>query len=604
MRATWVVLSLLSIAFEPAPLPPAAEWHGASERLAAAVGDRLATPAEQSGLLDSPDYDTTVRWLRQLDAARSDVELRSLGKSGEGRDVLMVIASRDRDRSPEALRRSGKPVVLIQAGIHSGEIDGKDAGMMLLRDMTVRGTAAGLLDRVHVLFVPILNVDGHERRSAWNRINQRGPVVQGWRTTARNLNLNRDYAKADASEMQHLLKAITTWQPDLYIDVHVTDGADYGYDVTYGWNERGAWSPSIAEWLDTALRPAVDRALTDAGHVPGPLILTLDSDDPLKGIYGWTAGVRFSNGYGDARHLPTILVENHSLKSFRQRVLGTRVFLEAVLETVARDVASLREAIAHDRARAPAEVVTAWKEELVPSKTPLPFLGIDWRREPSAVSGAERIVYTGEPRTFEMPVLESPGPAATVRRPAAYWIPAPWSDVIGRLAVHGIRMETAASPRTVALEMYRIDDPKLSVSAYEGRVTVDGTPRVERRVETLPVGSVRVPTDQPLGTLAMLLLEPSSPDSFLRWGFFLEILQRTEYFEPYAMEPLAERMMRDDPGLRADFERRIAEDPEFANSPDARLRWWYERTPYHDDRYRLYPVGRELPPSADDSASR
>jgi len=592
------LISLGLVGFEPAPLPPVPEWSGASEALAVAPEDPLATPVERSGFRDTPSYDVTVQWLRQLDVARPEIEMRSLGKSGEGRDLWMVVASRERDKSPESLQRSGKPIVLVQAGIHAGEIDGKDAGLMMLRDMTVRGTAARLLEEVHLLLIPIFNVDGHERSSPWNRMNQRGPSTPGWRTTARNLNLNRDYAKADAPEMRHLLQAIERWRPDLYVDVHVTDGADYRYDVTYGWNDREAWSPAIAGWLDAVLRPAVDGALERLGHAPGPLVLTVDPQDPSRGMYGWTAGPRYSNGYGDARHLPTVLVENHSLKPFRQRVLGTRVLLEAVLGVVAREHGSLRAAISQDRARREPEIVTAWNDQPAANPTTIPFDGIAWRHEDSPVSGGKRLVYTGEPASLDMPILEPSGPAASVRRPPAYWIPGQWDEIIDRLALHGIRMDRLTGPRAVQMDMYRIDNPDLSDNAYEGRVTVQGAPRVERRTEILPAGSARVPTDQPLGTLAMLLLEPSSPDSFFRWGFFLEILQRTEYFEPYVMEALGARMLADDAALRAAFEKRLAADSAFAADPDARLRWLYDRSPYHDDRFRLYPVGREIPAAA------
>jgi hypothetical protein len=519
----------------------------------------------------------------------------SLGKSGDGRDLWLVVASREASKSPEALLLSGKPILFAQAGIHAGEIDGKDAGMMLLRDMTVVGTAKGLLDRCHFLFLPIFNVDGHERSSPWNRMNQRGPEEQGWRTTARNLNLNRDYAKADSPEMRHLLAALTRWQPDLYLDIHVTDGADYLYDITYGWNGRHAWSPAISEWLDAVYRPFVDAALSDAGHVPGPLVQVVDDLDPSKGMVDWTAGPRFSNGYGHARHLPTVLVENHSLKPFGQRVLGTRVLLATTLAALAEDGASLRAAIAKDRASRPEEVAVDWKA--APGPPPkIPFEGIGWNIEESPVSGAKRIVYTGKPRQFEMPVVAYNAPATTVRRPKAYWVPASWTEILDRLAAHGIRMERIDAPRTIELEMLRIPDARTADGAYEGRVRVTGTPVAERRRETLPPGSARIPTDQPLGTLAMLLLEPASPDSFYQSGFFLETLQRTEYFEAYVMEAVGERMIAEDAALRAEFEKRLAEDAAFAADARARLRWLYERSPYLDDRYRLYPVGREVPP--------
>src|SRR4030095_14454851 len=190
----------------------------------------------------------------------------SIGESAEGRQIWMVIASRDGAATPEALRARGLPVMLAQAGIHSGEIDGKDAGMMFLRDLTVGGSKSALLQQASFLFIPILSVDAHERASPYGRINQRGPAESGWRSNPRNLNRNRDYTKLDTPEMRALVHALDVWKPDLYFDIHVTDGIDYQYDITYGWNGKQAWSPPIARSLDARPAPARPPAPQGRGH--------------------------------------------------------------------------------------------------------------------------------------------------------------------------------------------------------------------------------------------------------------------------------------------------------------------------------------------------
>lgn len=575
-------------------LPPELPWSGASLELALPADHEWATPFERGGLVDSPDYDETVVWLERLAAATPKVRLVSLGKSPEGRDVWMAVVSAEGAATPEALELRGKPTILAQAGIHSGEIDGKDAGMMLLRDMTVLGHRSGLLDRANLLFVPILSVDAHERRTPYGRVNQRGPVHTGWRTTSRNLNLNRDYAKLDVLEMRHLVEALEAWDPDLYLDLHVTDGADYRYDVTFGWNHPpAAWSPAIGAWLDETYRPAVSGALREAGHVPGNLVFTADPYDWKKGIYRFTAGPRFSNGYGDARHLPTVLVENHSLKPFRQRVLGTYVLLAESLRLLGARGGELAAAIEADRDRRPATVPLTWQMAEGREPPTEEFLGVEQRVEPSEVSGGLRVIWTGEPVTAEVPILEATEPGIAVARPAAYWVPPAYRDVIERLEVHGIEVERIDEAREVEVERYRLTGAEVAEEPYEGRVRATATPVVERRRQAFPPGSVRVSTDQPLGDLAVLLLEPAGPDSFFRWGFFHEVLSRTEYVEGYVMEPLAERMLAEDPVLRREFLARLAEDPAFRADARARLQWFYEKTPYYDERYLLYPVARE-----------
>src|SRR5262245_26085660 len=252
-------------------LPPVVSWTGASEALIAKADNPWITPSEKTGLTETPDYDETVAYLKRLDQASPLISLQEFGRTAQGRALYVVIAAKNRAFSPEAARRRGRPTLLAQAGIHSGEIDGKDAGLMLLRDIAFRGKAS-LLDRANLLLVPIFNADGHERSSEWNRPNQRGPVRQGWRTTAQNLNLNRDYMKADAPEMQAMLRLIHQWRPALYLDVHVSDGIDHQYDITFCFNGEGGdftWSPQISRWLTQAYRPAIESALQAAGHVPG-----------------------------------------------------------------------------------------------------------------------------------------------------------------------------------------------------------------------------------------------------------------------------------------------------------------------------------------------
>ena len=570
-------------------LPPIMAWHGSSESLIVKPEAKWATPFEQNGLKTSPSYDETFAWLDQLIAQSDMLKKVSIGKSPQGRDIWMIIASKEGAEDPSSLSDNGKPTLLVQTGIHSGEIDGKDAGMMLLRDM-VFNDKAKLLDNANLLFVPIFSVDGHERSTEYNRVNQRGPVNMGWRTTAQNLNLNRDYAKADTPEMQHMLRAINIWQPDLYIDVHVTDGIDYQYDVTFGYNLTQGQSPSIFNWLENSYRPTIESALSEQGHIPGPLVFAIDNTDITKGMSLWNASPRFSNGYGDARHLPTILIENHSLKPFKQRVLGTYVMLESSLKAIADDSTKLISAIQQDKYRYSPRVTLSWQQEQ--QAQGWDFKGIGYTLEQSAISGNEIVRWNGEPKLYSnLPVIGGTKADVIVNRPTAYYIPAQWQEVIERLNVHGVRMTTLTKPQQQTLQQYQFSEPKFAAKDYEGRQRVNATVQNESINITLPAGTVRIETRQPLGDLAILLLEPQSPDSLFQWGFFNPIFTRTEYIENYAVEPLAAQMLKDDPALQAEFNEAL-KDPEFAANPKARLRWFYERSPYYDNQYLKYPVLR------------
>ncbi|MDO1558790.1 M14 family metallopeptidase [Brevundimonas sp. 2R-24] len=584
----------------PAPwdqafLPPALEWNGASRSLLRPASDPWATAFEQDPQRDfSPDYAATRAWFDRLNEASDLIRIEEFGVSPEGRAIYAVIASKD-----GAQLDPNKPLLLAQAGIHPGEIDGKDAGMMLLRDIAFYGRD-DLLDRVNLILIPILSVDGHERASAYSRPNQRGPRIQGWRNTATNQNMNRDFMKLDQPETQALMRLLNRHRPDLYIDIHVTDGIDYQYDVTYGWNgEEGAYSrsPATAAWLDAQYRPQLDAALEAQGHIPGQLVFAVDDRNPRAGLSEGGLGERFSNGWGSAAHIPTILIENHSLKPHEQRVLGTYVMLEASLRILAEGAEGLRAAVSADEALRPAEVPANFQSDAEPSLTRT-FKGVLFETYDSPASGRQEVRWLGraDPEAWSMPFYGS-HPTLSLQRPEAYWVPSYRADLIERLRLHGLEMETLTEPRTMSVEMLRLGEPVLADAPFEGHVAItvtEATP--ERRDWTFPAGSVRIPTDQPRGDIAVLLLEPLSSESFFAWGMLPEVLSRVEYIEGYAIAPLAEAMLAADPALKAEFEERLRGDNAFASDPEARLGWFYERTPFYDERFRLYPVGRETAP--------
>ncbi len=571
-------------------LPPIPAWSGASEALVAKPGDPWITPSETTGLTATPNYADTLTFLRKMDAQSKLMRIEQFGTTPQGREMVAVILSKDGAKFQDA-----KPVFLIQAGIHSGEIDGKDAMLMLIRDMLFKGKDS-LLDKVNVVFIPALNADGHERSTPFSRPNQRGPKEMGWRNTAQNLNLNRDFMKAEAPEMQALLGLIAKYDPDFYIDLHVTDGMDYQYDVTYwfdGWDGLYADSPAIGKWLNEVYRPKADAALTAAGHIPGPMIFARDEADLPQGVDFMAFAARFSHAYGDLRRLPTVLVENHSLKPYRQRVLGTYVLLEETLKTLASEAKSLKTAIAADRAARPKSVDANWKTKEA-AVGEMDFLTIASEQTESPAAGGKVSRYLGKPGpTVNIPIYGSE-PSLQLSVPKAYWVPATKADLIAKLKLHGIKMETLAAAKTVEVEITRFDGYK-TAGLSEGRMMYAPT-GLKRTTEmhAFPPGSVRVSTDQPLGALAASLLEPESDDSFFAWGFFAEVLSRVEYMEPYAIAPMAERMLATDPALKAEFEKKLKDEEGFAASPLRRLQFFYERSPFYDQAYLLYPVGREV----------
>jgi len=573
-RSLFFITSLYAAAptsAAPAPqvLPPAAPWNGKSEQLIVPPADRLATPAERSDFRSSPSHAQTLDYLRTLTGTSKLLSLHTFGKSVQGRDLVYVLA-----RKPGAK----KPVVVIQAGIHSGEIDGKDAGLMLLRDIALRGRD-DLLDAVDLVFIPILNVDGHENASDIGRPHQHGPDTKGARTNGQGLDLNRDYARLQSPEIAAVVKLLQTFDPALYIDVHVSDGIDYQYDVTYTFAGWGAYARSraTADWLMTAYHADVDAALTAQGHTPDIYPSWVDEDAPEKGLRISAEGPRYSTGYGDFVGIPTVLVENHAMKPYKRRVLGTYVLLEQSLKTVAREGQGIAAAKARDRAARPAQLMVRWEKETAPLAVKT-FKGYRYDSYLSPASGVRERRWTCEPVDIAMPVF---GVRSTreVALPAAWWIGAEQQGMIAALRRHGIVMEELKAPRTLLLETVQLASGK------------DRTGMLRAQKQwTLPAGSVRVPRDQPFHLLAAALLEPDSDDSFLATGHFDNALPLESQLPRHLLAPMADRMMATDPALRASFAAALAADAALAGDPQARLRWWLARSPYLDRARWTYPV--------------
>ena len=570
-------------------LPPLLPWEGSSTSLLQQQGP-LTTDFEISAGVSSPNYANTMAFVDRLVAANpTQFKSKTIGYSNSKRAIKMLIASEQGFFNAGQMANSTKPTVLIQAGIHAGEIDGKDAMFMLLRDIAT-GKRRDILKKVNILFIPILNVDGHERSSAFNRINQRGPVKMGFRTNANNLNLNRDYTKLDTPEVKSVLQVINDYNPNLYIDVHVTDGADYQYDVTYGYNPVFASeSPAISDALNRYFKPMIDQTLTEQGHVPGPLVFVMDKQEFKSGLAGWVATPRFSNGWGDLKSLPTILVENHSLKPYKQRVLGTYVFIDGAIEALSAHKDKLANAVKKEQEFVPKQLIV--KRGYSEQPDHIAFKGIAYSKSLSPLSNQQEVSYLGKKQDYDkLPIFWQKEVQHTVEVPKSFFIPPVYTDIIEKLALHGVSVNKLSGANTQPLKMAKVAQYSFDKAPFEGRF------RVSASFDYVPATNVdldgwfEVSTQQKAGELAVHLLHPEAPDSFFAWGEFNTIFQRTEYMENYALIPFAEKMLADDPKLAQEFDKKVNQDKDFAKNAEARLNWLYEHSPFYDQAYLKYPV--------------
>ena len=557
----------------------------------------LTTVSERSGFVETGRYEEVVAlcdaFARLYPKA---VRCTTFGTTPEGRPMKALVASTSGALTSEQAQRRGLPVVLIQGGIHAGEIDGKDAGFLALREVLEGRAANGALDRLVWVFVPVFNVDGHERFGAWNRPNQRGPKEMGWRTTAQNYNLNRDYLKADTPEMQAMLQLVQRWDPLVTVDLHATNGAQFEHDISIQVEPVHAGDAGLRT-AGLALRTGVIDDLAKQGSLPLPYYPSfVVQDDPTSGFEDGVPPPRFSHGYFLLRNRIAMLVETHSWKEYPVRVRITRNTVVSVLEHVARDGASwLTTAKQADIAAAslggrqePLTYVAA------PAARTVEFRGYAYTRTTSDVSGALMTRYDETtPQVWKVPLKDEIRPGIVVQAPGAgYLVPAAEASwVAAVLKTHGVEYRLLGKAWRGDAQVFRATKSSFGSASVEThqRLTVEGDWTRESRAT--PAGALFVPIAQPRARLVMALLEPKAPDSLLAWGRFNNAFERKEYMEDYVAEAVAREMLRD-PAVKAEFERRLREDTAFAQSPAARLEFFYRRHPSWDERYQLYPVLR------------
>jgi len=561
--------------------------------------DYWKTYFEKSNYLETPRYDETINYFKKFERHSPYAKMISIGKSAEGRDIYVLIVSKDRVFTPELARKTNKPIVFIQNGIHAGEIDGKDASMILLREILITKEKANYIDNAILLVMPIFNVDGHERFSPYNRINQNGPKEMGWRTNAQNLNLNRDYMKADSPEMKAWLKFFNKWLPHIFVDCHVTDGADYQYEITYSCERYGNVHPELGEWIKNDFVPFIEKEVQKNGYLIAPYVW-FKGDEIKNGIVDGVTSPRLSTGYVAIQNRVALLIETHMLKDYKTRVFATLKMLDAVIIKANQSGKNLVDLINRAEQKTIDEIAN--QKKYLPVKfqmsnefVPFTFKGIKYEKLPSKISGKEKIVYTGEKFEMEIPLYNKPVAVDSINAPEFYLIPRAYSNIVEILNLHGVKYEVLESAQKYLVEKYRFDENTVwQKRPYEGRIML--TTKYETFVDTLIAekGDYLIPVNQRAVKVIIHLLEPKSGDSFVSWGFFNSIFERKEYYEDYVMEKLAEEMYNSNENLRKEFEEKLKSDTTFANSPEQRLEFFYRRSPYFDKQWLVYPVSRVI----------
>jgi len=560
------------------------------------ISNEWLTHFEKSNQLESPDYENTLKYFQKFADSTPYVKINTIGVTPQGRELKVIIVSKDKAFTPEQSKETGKAIVLIQNGIHPGEVEGKDACMLLLREILITKEKEHLLDNSILLIIPVLNADGHERISPFNRPNQNGPKKMGWRTNALNLNLNRDYLKADTPEIRSFLKLFNDWLPDFMIDNHTTNGADYQYHVTYGIETHQNIDRGLLNWIDKKYLPHLLNKVEEDGFIIGPY-MEFKAGTIESGILNLPAPPRLSHGYCAAQNRVCLLVETHSLKPFANRVFSTKSMMEHSISFINNNYMEL---VLLNK-QADKETVKYYLSRK--KKFPLVlqgngkfdkflFKGYEWYDEYSKITGSTVRKYTGKAIKIEVPIFNQASSVTKTSVPPAYLIPPQFSKIIDVLKAHQIKFNLLKSEKKVKVEKYRFEDVRFAPKPYEGRQLPSF--KCFSFTETVEVesGTLIVYTNQRAVRVIVNLLEPEAPDSFVNWGFFNAIFERKEYAEAYVMEPYAKMLMEQDSKLKAEFYKKLNEDENFRNNGGERLDFFYKHSPFYDKGENVYPIMR------------
>ena len=543
----------------------------------------------------SATYREVIDYYLALDPTSSQMQMHPFGMTDSGHPLHEIVLSANGIFDPVTAKKEGKLIFLINNGIHAGEPCGVDATMMLVRDLIRHQIDPSLWKDVVMVIIPFYNIGGALNRDAYSRANQAGPREHGFRGNARNLDLNRDFIKSDSKNAQSFQQLFTKWDPDVFLDNHTTDGADYPYIMTLVESQKDKATPPLGDYMRNSFFPEIYRRLTASGFPAVPYVNVRNTPD--EGIFAFFESPRFGSGYAALHHTLAMISEAHMLKPFAQRVRGTyslEMHLLEILSEQRERILALR-LEAKENARNQKDFPVAWKLDFT-RKDSILFSGYSAAYRTSAISGKDRLYYdkTKPYRKF-IPFYNTYVPTAVVTRPLAYVIPQAYDGIIDRLSWNGVRMRRLTSDSTLMLEMYTINDYDSPPNPYEGHFLHSGV-TVEKQIRswTYHQGDYWIPTDQPEVRFIMETLEPQATDSYFAWNFFDAILGQKEYFSSYVFEDTAAELLRENPALAATLKKMKEEDADFAANPRAQLNYIYQHSPYYEKTYRLYPVGRVI----------
>ena len=551
----------------------------------------FTTRFENSNGTQTPEYPEVISYYEQLAKAYPEISMQAIGETDSGEPLHIITLNPDGIFDFDEIRKT-KRVLLINNGIHPGESDGIDATMMLYRDI-VQGKIE-MPKKTVLVAIPIYNIGGSLNRNSGTRANQNGPEEYGFRGNARNYDLNRDFIKSDTKNAKAFAEIYHLVQPDVFIDNHVSNGADYQYTLTHLFTQHNKLGGELGKYLHNTLHPELERKLSEKNWDITPYVNVFNST-PEKGFSQFMDSPRYSTGYTTLFNTLGMMVETHMLKPYKPRVEGTYELMKSMIEITEEQndaIANLRKD-AWKAYKEKGEYPISWTIDTTQSST-LNFKGFEGDFVTSEVTGAMRLKYDrSKPFTKDVTYRNYFKETQSVTIPEAYIIPQGWHNVIDLLKPNQIEMTRFKTDTTLTVESYRIVDYKTRNNAYEGHYPHYNTNlSAETKNMTFKKGDYLVSTNQSGIRYLIETLEPQAPDSFFSWNFFDTILQQKEGFSPYVFEDTAKQLLENDAELKAEFEAKKENEERFAANWYAQLNWIFEQSNGYEKAHMQYPIYR------------
>lgn len=557
----------------------------------------LLTPAHfEKNENYTPTYEEIVAYYQYLAGQSSLISMKTAGKTDSGKHLHEIILSKY-GFDPAEIKKKNLPVLLINNGIHPGEPCGIDASILLTKKIIADPNVTKLLDSMVIVIIPVYNIGGTLNRSATSRANQNGPEAYGFRGNAKNYDLNRDFIKADAANTRSFHEIFTRWDPDIFVDTHTSNGADYPYTMTLIASQGDKLGPIGQKFQEEDLLPALYQSMENKNWDMIPYVYSISHESPDEGILAFLDSPRYSSGYATLHHTWSFMPEAHMLKPYRDRVYSTLAFLESMTEFI------------RDHSMKIQLVRKAWKQatqkqEAFPLQyklnkkkvDSLVFKGYTAEHKPSLVTGQPRLFYNREkPYTKTIPFYKHYDTILSVQKPQAYIIPQGYTEILERLRQQNVVMYPFDKDQNHEVEKYRITSYQSAKTAYEGHF-LHGNVQVESFTtnQSFYAGDLLVPTDQEAVRFIVETLEPQAPDSYFAWNFFDAILQQKEHFSAYVFEDLAADLLQKDESLRLAFEQKKSSDETFAKNAQAQLEYIYKHSPHYEPTHMVYPIARKI----------